>query len=96
MSNKYAYQIKGLLEKENKDIGGLRVMVCTADFFDIVDVPADIFDSELLRFLKFRLAVNDYLDVRKLPYTIQNDMRAPLNVWLDNWVLKEKIIGNSK
>jgi hypothetical protein len=87
MSNKYVYQIKGLLEKPNKDIGGVRVVVGNADFLETVDVPAEIFDSELLKYFKFRLAVNGYLDIRKIPYTLQNDMRAPLNQWLDNWVL---------
>jgi hypothetical protein len=96
MSNLYVYQIKGVLEKPNKDIGGIRVLVCNKDILELVDIPPEIFDKEILQFLKFRLAVNDFLDIRKLPYSIQNRMRAPMNRWLDNWVMKERILGNIK
>ena len=87
MSSTYVYQIKGILERTNKDIGAIRVALCTAEILQTVDVPAEIFEPELLSFLKYRLAVNNYLDVRKLPNGIQNKLRAPLNQWLDNWVL---------
>ena len=96
MPNLYVYQIKGILEKENKDIGGIRVLVCDKDIFETVDVPPEIFDKETLQYLKFRLAVNDFLDVRKLPYVVQNKIRIPINHWLDNWIIKERILGNSK
>ena len=89
MSSLYVYQIKGLLERPNKDIGGIRVMVCSKYFFDTVDVPSDIIDAEVLRYLKFRLAVNGFLDVRKLPIPIVNRLRGPINIWLDNWAAKE-------
>ena len=87
MSKIYVYQIKGILERPNKDIGGLRVLVCTKDFFDSIDVPADIFNPEVMRYLKFRLAVNDFIDVNKLPVSVINNLRGPMNQWLDNWVL---------
>ena len=87
MSSTYVYQIKGILERTNKDICAIRVAVCSAEILQTVDVPAEIFEPELLAFLKYRLAVNNYLDVRKLPNSIQNKLRAPLNQWLDNWVL---------
>lgn len=87
MSNIYAYQIKGVLEKPNKEIGGFRVAVCSADILQTVDIPADIFKPELLAYFKYRLAVNNYLDVRKLPDKINNQLRAPMNEWLDYWVL---------
>ena len=51
MSKLYVYQIQGLLEKPNKDIGGMRVMVCSKDFFDTVDVPVEIFEKETLDYL---------------------------------------------
>jgi hypothetical protein len=87
MSKLYVYQVKGILEKPNKDVGGMRVLVCSPDFFDMVDVPADIFDNETLRYLKFRLQVNEYIDVQKLPISIINKIRFPMNRWLDEWVL---------
>jgi hypothetical protein len=91
-SSAYVYQIKGVLEKPNKEIGGFRVAVCSVDILQTVDVPADIFNPELLSYFKYRLAVNNYLDVRKLPDKIHNQLRAPLNEWLDYWVL----YGDSK
>jgi len=96
MSKLYVYQIKGILEKPNKDIGGMRVLLCSKDFFDSVDVPAEIFDKSTLKYLKFRLQVNEYIDVQKLPIPIQNRIRSPMNQWLDNWVIGEKTIGNSE
>ena len=87
MSKLYVYQIKGVLEKPNKEIGGMRVLVCSKDFFDTVDVPSAIFDKETIQYLKYRLAVNDYVDIGKLPIPILNKIRAPMNQWLDNWVL---------
>lgn len=95
MPNLYVYQIKGILEKPNKEIGGMRVLLCSKDFFEQVDVPAEIFDKDTLGYLKYRLAVNEFIDVRRLPIVIQNKIRAPLNQWLDNWVIREKTIGNS-
>jgi len=96
MSKLYVYQIKGILEKPNKEIGGMRVLLCSKVFFDSVDVPASIFDKSTLDYLKFRLRVNEFVDVRKLPITIQNRIRSPMNQWLDNWVIKENTIGHSK
>ena len=83
---KYVYQIKGVLEKPNKEVGGFRVAVCTADVLELVDVPAKIFKPELLAYFKYRLSVNNYLDVRKLPDNIANQLRTPMNEWLDYWV----------
>lgn len=96
MSKLYVYQIKGILEKPNKEIGGMRVLLCSKDFFDSIDVPASIFDKGTLDYLKFRLMVNEFVDVRKLPITIQNRIRSPMNQWLDNWVIRESTIGNSE
>lgn len=87
LSKQYVYQIKGILEKPNKEIGAIRVAVCSTDILEHVDVPASVFDKELLAFLKYRLAVNNHLDVRKLPDNIVNKLRSPLNAYLDNWVL---------
>jgi len=74
----------------------MRVLLCSKDFFDSVDVPASIFDKGTLNYLKFRLKVNEFVDVRKLPVPIQNKIRLPMNQWLDNWVIKESAIGYSK
>jgi hypothetical protein len=87
VSSIYVYQIKGVLEKPNKDIGGFRVVVCSSDILQAVDVPAGIFKPELLAYFKYRLAVNNHLDVRQLPHKIMNELREPMNDWLDNWVL---------
>lgn len=87
MSKHYVYQIKGIMEMPNKDIGAIRVAICTADILEHVDVPASIFEKELLAYLKYRLAVNNHVDVRKFPDKITNQLRTPLNAYLDNWVL---------
>jgi len=92
MSKPYVYQIKGVLEMPNKEVGGIRVAICSADVLEYVDVPAAIFEKELLSFLKYRLAVNNYVDVRKFPDKITNQLREPLNAYLDNWILS----GQSK
>lgn len=96
MPNQYVYQIKGILEKPNKDVGGIRVLVCDKDNFRTVDVPKEVFDKETLQYLKFRLAVNEYVNIRRLPIPVVNRLREPLNKWLDNWVIRERTIGNSK
>lgn len=82
----YVYKIQGVLEKPNKEVGGMRVFVCTADNMETVDVPANVFDPELLTYLKYRLAVNNFIDVNKLPDKMINMIRNPMNIWLDNWV----------
>jgi hypothetical protein len=87
MSKNYVYQIKGIMELPNKEIGAIRVAICSVDILDYVDVPAAIFNKELLAYLKYRLAVNNYVDVRKFPDKITNQLRTPLNTYLDNWVL---------
>jgi|TARA_R110000822_G_scaffold28203_8_gene83994 hypothetical protein len=87
MSEVYAYQIQGILEKPNKDIGGIRVVVYSFDQFRVVDVPSTVLDSEVKAYLKFRLAANNYVDVSKLPHKMISKIRNPLNAWLDDWVL---------
>ena len=96
MSKQYVYQIKGILEKPNKDIGGIRILICSQNYFDSVDVPAVVFDKETLRYLRFRLAVNDYINVNRLPISVVNRIREPMNKWLDNWVIRENFLGDSK
>ena len=90
---KYAYQIQGTLKNTSQKILGFRVIVCTAYHFYNVDAPAELFDYNTLDYLKFRLAVNPYMDVRKLPVSIQNKIRTPLGRFLDYWVL-ENINGD--
>ena len=75
MSKLYVYQVKGILEKPNKDIGGMRVLVCSKDFFDSVDVPSDIFDKETLSSWKNSIdKIKDEFDaeIKKRSETINN------------------------
>jgi hypothetical protein len=82
----YAYQVKGLMERSDKSIGAIVVLVCSATAFEEVAVPASIFDKETLAFLRYRIAVNDFLDINKLPWYVLKELRGPLNEYLDNWV----------
>ena len=86
--SKYAYQIKGALENAQGQFIGLRVLVCDAQYFDIVDVPVEILDRETTKYMQFRLKVTDVIDIQRLPIPIQNRIRAPLGRWLDYWVTK--------
>ena len=90
----YAYQIQGALENDRQDVLGFRAFLCTATFFDTVDIPAEIFDRELLSYMKFRLAVTERVDMRRLPNAILNKLRTPMNQWLDQWVLENLVHGN--
>lgn len=92
--SKYVYQIQGALENEQRDLCGLRVLVCDVNYFDSADVPVEIFDKETVRFLEFRLKIIDYLDINKLPYSVQKKIRDPLGIWLDRWV-RENFYGNT-
>lgn len=85
-SKLYIYQITGLLEKTDRNIGGFRVSVCSLNNFKSVDVPATVLDKETLAFLKFRSMVCDYLDVSKLPIPIVNRLRKSIGLWLDDYV----------
>lgn len=85
---RYAYQIQGILETKNQGIIGFRVMVCTTYNFYTVDAPAELFDSETLKYLKYRLAVSSFMDLRKLPPPIKDKIRTPLGRFLDYWVLE--------
>ena len=87
MDNKlYVYQIKGLLEKPDRSVGAFRVLVCSLDKFESVDVPSSVLDRETLAFLKFRSMVCDYMDVSKLPIPIVNRLRRSIGQWLDVFV----------
>jgi hypothetical protein len=93
--NKYAYQIQGVLEDRRGQLCGFRVMVCDVNYLDLVDVPVEVLDSETIKFLQFRLSITaEQVNIAKLPYKIQNQIRAPLGRWLDRWVL-ENFYGNS-
>ena len=87
--SKYVYQIQGALEDHERNLMGFRVLVCDLYYFDSVDVPIEILDKETIRYLEFRFKVCDVTpNIAKLPYGIQNKIRAPLGRWLDQWVLK--------
>jgi hypothetical protein len=92
---KYVYQIQGALENHNRKLLGFRVLVCDLNYFDSVDVPIEIFDQETIKYLEFRFRITDVTpNIAKLPYKVQNQLRAPLGRWLDQWVLKN-FHGNS-
>ena len=84
----YVYQIKGLLERPDRSIGGFRTLVCTIDKFESVDVPSDILDKEMLAYLRFRSLACDYMDVAKLPHPIVNRLRKALGQYLDKYVIE--------
>ena len=90
MSDIYVYQLQGIIEAPDKSIKGFRAMVCTAEFLEDVDIPASIFDPELLAYLKYRLAVSDYLNIQQLPDGIINRIRKPAGAWLDNWIIQRE------
>jgi len=95
--SKYAYQIKGALENAAGEFKGLQVLVCDLHNFDIVDVPAEVLDHVTVKYLEFRLKITTMpIDIQRLPYGIQNRIRAPLGRWLDQWVQKEFYGNNLK
>ena len=88
----YVYRILGILEKDDGNIGGIRVAVCSASIMKDVDIPEDILPKSVKDYLKFRLQVNNYLNIQNLPYKIQNQIRNPIGKYLDQWV-KETVDG---
>lgn len=85
--DKYVYQIQGALENAAGKFMGLRILVCDLNNFDSVDVPVTILDKETAKYIQFRLnCTKATMDIAKLPYSIQNNIRAPLGRWLDQWV----------
>lgn len=91
---KYVYQIQGALENAAGKFCGFRVMVCNSLYFDVADAPVEIFDKETARYIEFRLKLTEKFDVRKLPPSVENNIRAPLGRWLDRWVL-DNFYGNT-
>jgi hypothetical protein len=85
---KYVYQIQGALENADRRFCGFRVVVCNKDFFETVDVPAELFGKETRAYIQFRLKVTERFDIRKLPPTVEISIRTPLGRWLDYWVIK--------
>lgn len=93
--NDYAYQIQGTLENANGELKGLRILVCNVQNFESVDVPIEILDADTAKYIQFRLrATKDVMDIAKLPFKIQDNIRGPLGPWLDHWVL-ENFYGNT-
>jgi hypothetical protein len=86
--NDYVYQIKGALESPIGEFKGFQVLVCDLNNFEVVNVPAEILNNETAKYIQFRLKVSsDALEIQKLPYSVQSNIRAPLGRWLDRWVL---------
>jgi hypothetical protein len=93
--NNYAYQIQGALQDNRGVFLGLRVMVCNANNLSSVDVPVEVFDSETIKYLQFRLSITaEAVNIKNMPVEIQNRIRAPLGRWLDRWVL-DNFYGNN-
>ena len=90
---KYAYTIQGALEGSKKEILGFRVVVVTSYNFYLVDAPAELFDKDVLAYIKFRFKLNTKLNMQTLPPNINLKIRTPLGRFLDCWVL-ENINGN--
>ena len=84
----YVYQIQGLLQDADKRILGIRTLVCNVDYFESVDVPANVLDKGMIAYLRFRSAVCEPMDIRKLPNNIINELRIRLGRYLDKWVLE--------
>jgi hypothetical protein len=60
----------------------------------MVDVPVEVFDSETVKYLQFRLSITaEAVNIKHLPDETQNRIRTPLGRWLDHWVL-DNIYGN--
>ena len=86
--NNYVYQIQGALQGPQGQFLGLRVLVCNVDNLDSVDVPVEVFDSETVKYLQFRLSITaEAVSITNMPDKVQNRIRAPLGRWLDHWVL---------
>jgi len=93
----YVYQIQGALENAQQQLLGFRVFLCTASYFDSVDVPAEVFDKETMAYMRFRLAVTEgRININRLPYKIQNKLRNAMGKWLDHWVLENVPNGNKQ
>ena len=90
----YVYRIQGVLEKDDGEIGGIRCSVCSASLLTDVDVPVSVFPKSVIAYLKFRLKVNNYLNIQQLPNKMQNELRNPIGKYLDQWV-KEATDGVS-
>ena len=92
--SKYVYQIQGALEDAAGKFKGFRVLVCDLYNFESVYVPLEVLDNETAKYMEFRLRVTTKpVDIQRLPYDVQNRIRAPLGRWLDQWVL-ENFYGN--
>lgn len=86
----YVYQVIGILEHPvSKKVGGVRVVLCTSQIFEQVDVPAECMEKEMLAYLRFRSAVCNHFDVRKIPNGVQNRLRSSIGKWLDEYVLSK-------
>jgi hypothetical protein len=87
--SKYVYQIQGALENAQGKLKGLRILICDLHNFDMVDVPVEILDHEIAKYLQFRINISsDAVNIQRLPVEVQNKIRAPLGRWLDQWVLE--------
>lgn len=85
--HKYLYEILGALENEQGKFKGFEIFVCTNYNFDIVLVPDSVFTKETIKYIEFRLKLHKSFNIKKLPATVQSDIKMPLGHWLNEWLL---------
>lgn len=87
---KYTYKLKSLLTDEELEPIGICVLVMTDSYFYEVDVPAELFDLELMKYIKFRLCLSQMMDVNRLPPKLQEDLKIPLAFFIECWLLENE------
>jgi hypothetical protein len=91
MGVKYQYQIKEVLKTARGQISGFRALVIVESLdYHLVSIPAEIFEYEMLLYFKCRLKMYQRVDIQRLPLSVQYKIRAPIERFLDLWVLEEK------
>jgi hypothetical protein len=87
---KYTYKLKNFLY--NKELGpmGFCVLVMTNNYFYEVDVPADIFDPEIMAYIKFRLSISHNMEISRLPPDVQDGLKEPLGFFIECWLLENE------
>jgi hypothetical protein len=87
---RYTYKLKSFMH--NKELGpiGFCVLVMTDNYFYEVDVPADIFDPEIMAYIKFRLKLSQNMEVLNLPPDVQAGLREPLGLFIECWILENE------
>jgi hypothetical protein len=83
---KYVYQIQGALENADGKFSGFQVFVGVENIVQILTVPPEEFERETKSYIEYRLQLTEGFDIRKLPPTVEMDIRMPIEHWLDDWI----------